>query len=115
DLFQFIGAARCQNDIGAGAGQRFRCKCAEGASRAGDQRRLALDIEQRQRILQEVFGHDGPHYFGGAATATRMVQTSLPRLMISRFSLGAMKTVSPGFATCSLPPAITVSSPLSTW
>jgi hypothetical protein len=29
-------------------------------------------------------------HFGGAATATAIVQTSLPRLTISRFSLGAM-------------------------
>jgi hypothetical protein len=35
-------------------------------------------------------GHDagGPHFTG--ATATAMVQTSLPRLMISRLSFGPM-------------------------
>src|SRR5215470_9242834 len=50
-----------------------------------------------------------PHF--GADIAVIMVTTSLPRLMISRSSLGPMKQLSLALSTVSLPPAITVSSP----
>src|SRR5229473_1165587 len=51
------------------------------------------------------------NHFGGADIATIMVTTSLPRLMISRSSLGPMKQLSFALSTVSLPPAITVNSP----
>ena len=57
---------------------------------------------------------DDTVYFGGIATATTMVQTSLPRLMISRVSLGSMTQLSFAFSTVSLPSTMTVSSPRST-
>jgi hypothetical protein len=52
-----------------------------------------------------------PFYFGRADIATSMVTTSFVRLITSRTSLGAMKQLSCGLSTISLPPAITVSSP----
>ena len=121
----------------------FADKRAEGARRAGDDGGLALDVEQRERVFQEGFGHFvssavmpreggasskhrallGPRlrgddtlrcHFGGIATATTMEQTSLPRLMISRVSFGSITQESFAFSTVSLPLTITVSSPRST-
>ena len=53
-------------------------------------------------------------HFGGIATATTIVQTSLPRLMISRVSFGSMQQESFAFSTVSLPLTMTVNSPRST-
>src|SRR5690348_13901023 len=53
-------------------------------------------------------------HFGGVDIATTMVQTSLPRLTISRSSFGPMKQESFALSTVSLPPTITLSSPAST-
>src|SRR5262249_55266468 len=104
------------------------------ARRAGYDRGLAFDAEQRQRVFQEIFGHfvtrksgtalstswpglsrpsttwrhrkawmpgtrpgmtaeyvaATSHHAGGDATATKIVHTSLVRLMISRLSFGPM-------------------------
>ena len=38
--------------------QHLRRERAERAGRAGDDRGLAFDVEQRERVFQEVFGHD---------------------------------------------------------
>ena len=52
------------------------------------------DVDARHKA-----GHDASRHFGGVDTATSMVTTSLPRLMISRLSFGAMKQLSSGFNT----------------
>ncbi len=61
DLLQFVGIAGRKHDIGAGAGQHLRGERAERARRAGDDRGLAADVEQRERVLQKVFGHGSTH------------------------------------------------------
>src|SRR5262249_13930323 len=145
-LLELGRVAGGEHHVGAGGGQHFRGERAERAGRAGDDRGLAADVEQRQGILQDVFGHGelvlwswparpGPprlrharakawmpgtrpgmtdlrHFTG--ATATRMVQTSLPRLTISRLSFDPMTQESFFFSTVSLPPTMTVNSPAST-
>src|SRR5277367_4506672 len=97
------------DDTSAGCGQSFCGNGAECTGRAGDDGSLAAHIEQREWVFQKIFGHDRysclnrhrgasgaglrmtehKRYFTGA-TATAMVQTSWPRLMISRLSFGPM-------------------------
>ena len=74
-----------------------------------------------RKALRPLKGHrdksgddDNDYFAGGVATATAIVQTSLPRLMISRVSFGSMTQESSGFKTVSLPLTITVNSPAST-
>src|SRR5262249_25875299 len=136
DFLQFGGVAGAEHDVGAGAGEHLRRQRAERAGGAGDDRGFAADVEQRERILQKVLGHDlrpmsllgsasprlregvssAPclHHFCGVDTATSMVTTSLPRLTISRLSFGPMKQASLALSTVCLPPAMRVSSPAST-
>jgi hypothetical protein len=58
DLLQRLGAARRQHNIAASAGKHLRRERAERSRSAGDDRGLAFDVEERERIFQEVFGHD---------------------------------------------------------
>ena len=53
DLLQLGGIAGRKHDIGAGAGEHLRGQRAERAGRAGDDRGLAADIEQRERDFSE--------------------------------------------------------------
>ena len=77
DFLQLGGIVGADHDIGPGTGEHLGSERPERAGSAGDDRRLAADVEQGERILQEVlFGHDG--HFGGVDTATSMVTTSLP-------------------------------------
>jgi hypothetical protein len=43
--------------VGAGAGQHLGGERPERAGRAGDDCDLAADVEQREGILEEIFGH----------------------------------------------------------
>src|SRR5262249_28080677 len=124
-FLQFTRIVGAEHDIGAGAGEHLRRERAEGAGGAGHDRGLAADVEQGERIFQKVLGHGGGvlacdlcclyrHHCCGVDTATSMVTTSLPRLTISRRSFGPMKQESLALSTVSLPPAISVSSPVST-
>ena len=56
-LLQFVRLAGGNHEIGAGTGQHLRGKRAERPGRTGDDRGLALDVEQGERIFQKCFGH----------------------------------------------------------
>ena len=56
-FFELGGLAGAEHHVGAGAGQHLGGERAERAGRAGDDRGLAADVEQRERVLQEIFGH----------------------------------------------------------
>src|SRR5262249_43682554 len=72
-LFQCTGVVGAEPDVGAGAGEHLRRQRPERAGAAGDDRGLAADVEQRERIFQEVFGHD-------TLAATTVSPPSLPAL-----------------------------------
>jgi len=57
DLLECTYATGRNDKITTGAGQHLRGQCTERAGRAGDNRRLALDVEQRQWIFQKIFRH----------------------------------------------------------
>ena len=57
DFFQFVELVGRENNVGAGAGERLRCQCTKSARCPGNDGRLALDVEQAQRVFQEGFGH----------------------------------------------------------
>ena len=57
EFFQAYGVVGADHDIGATAAENLGSKRAERAGRPGDDRGLAFDAEQGERILQEVFGH----------------------------------------------------------
>ena len=86
-----------EGEVGSSRPQRFPCVAPPDLA--------ALGRPPRRR---------GGNLHFGADIATIMVTTSLPRLMISRSSLGPMKQLSRALSTVSAPPAITVNSPEST-
>ena len=57
NLRECIAATGRNDEITTGAGQHLCSQRSERTGRAGDDRGLAFDIEQRQRIFQKIFGH----------------------------------------------------------
>src|SRR5262249_61684705 len=82
-LFQCTGVVGAEPDVGAGAGEHLRRQRPERAGAAGDDRGLAADVEQRERIFQEVFGHD-------TLAATTVSPPSLPAIARRKTRVNAL-------------------------
>ena len=57
DLLQLARVVRTKHHVGAGTSEDLRRHGTERAGGAGDDRGLAADVEERERVLQEVFRH----------------------------------------------------------